>query len=273
MSLLQALVLGIVQGLTEFLPISSSAHLVLVPWALGWRFNPDAAFVFDVLVQLGTLVAVIVYFRADLLALVRAGIRGLLSGRPLADPESRLAWLIALATVPAALAGVLIQPLVEEAFARPTVVSAELLVTAAFLWIGERLGRRARRLETLTALDALWVGVAQAVALFPGISRSGSTIAAGLGRNLTRTDAARLSFLMSVPVMIGAGAIASLDLVASPTASSQLPSLAVGFVAAAIVGYLSIRWLLGYLTRHPLSVFAAYCLVVGIACLVLNLYV
>ncbi len=271
MSLLQAAVLGIVQGLTEFLPISSSAHLVLVPWALGWRFDPEPAFVFNVLVQLGTLVAVIVYFRADLLSLVRAGIRGLLSGRPLADPESRLAWLIALATIPAALAGVLIKPLVEQAFERPAVVSAALPVTAAFLWIGERVGRRSRRLEGLTALDALWVGVAQALALFPGISRSGSTIAAGLGRNLTRTDAARLSFLMSVPVMIGAGAIASLDLVASPTAFAQLPPLIVGFCVAAVVGYLSIRWLLGYLSRHPLTVFAGYCLVVGLVGLLLSL--
>lgn len=272
MNILQAVVLGIVQGLTEFLPVSSSAHLVLVPWALGWEFDPEPAFVFNVLIQLGTLVGVIVYFRADLLSLVRAAVRGLVSHHPLADPDSRLAWLIALATLPAAAAGVLIKPLVEQAFENPAIVSAELLVTAGLLWLGERVGRRQRSLTGLTAHDALWVGIAQAFALFPGISRSGSTIAAGLGRDLTRTDAARLSFLMSVPVMIGAGTIASLDLLASPTAFAQLAPLAAGFAVAAVVGYFSIRWFLGYLSRRPLAPFAIYCLVVGAAGLLANLY-
>jgi undecaprenyl-diphosphatase len=272
MSLLQAIVLGVVQGLTEFLPVSSSAHLVLVPWALGWRFEPGPAFVFNVLVQLGTLVGLIAYFWPELISLVRAAIRGLVSRRPLADPASRLAWLIVLATIPAAVAGVLLKGLVEEAFSSPAAVSGFLLVTAAFLWVGERVGRRDRDLAALTPLDALWVGLGQAVSLFPGISRSGATISAGLTRHLARRDAARLSFLMSVPVMIGAGAIASLDLLASPTSLAQLPPLAAGFITAAVVGYFSIRWFMGYLGRRPLAPFAVYCLLVGAAGLIAHFY-
>jgi len=272
MSLLQAVVLGIVQGLTEFLPVSSSAHLVLVPWAIGWEFEPEPAFVFSVLVQLGTLVGVIVYFWPDLVALLRATIHGLATRRPLAHPASRLAWLIALASLPAAAAGVLIKDVVEQAFDSPAAVSGFLVVTAAFLWVGDRLGRRDRSLDGLTPRDALWVGIGQAFALFPGISRSGATIAAGLTRHLTRPEAARLSFLMSVPVMIGAGAIASLDLLASPTAFAQLPPLGAGFVSAAVVGYFSVRWFMGYLARRPLAPFALYCLAVGAAGLIASYY-
>jgi undecaprenyl-diphosphatase len=272
MTLFQAIVLGIVQGLTEFIPVSSSAHLVLVPWALGWEFEPEPAFIFNVLVQLGTLVGVIAYFWRDLVTLLRAAIRGLASRQPLADPESRLAWLIALASLPAAAAGVLIKDTVERAFESPLAVCGFLIVTAALLWAGERIGRRERSLDALTPLDAIWVGIGQAFALFPGISRSGATIATGLFRNLQRPDAARLSFLMSVPVMLGAGAIALLDLASIPTPSSLLPALAAGFASAAVVGYFSIRWLLGYLARRPLSPFALYCLLVGAAGLLLNLY-
>ncbi len=258
MTLLQAVVLGVVQGLTEFLPISSSAHLVLVPWVLGWDFEAGPAFVFNVLVQLGTLVGVIAYFWSDLVGLVRAAIRGLATRRPLADPTSRLAWLIVLATIPAAVAGILIRGAVERAFESPAAVAGFLLVTAAFLWAAERLGRRDRSLEAFAAPDALWVGIGQAFSLFPGISRSGATISAGLARHLTRRDAARLSFLMSVPVMLGAGAVASLDLLASPTAPSQLPALLAGFATAAVVGYFSVRWFMGYLARHSLAPFALY---------------
>jgi undecaprenyl-diphosphatase len=272
MSLFQAIVLGIVQGLTEFIPISSSAHLVLVPWILGWEFEPEPAFIFNVLVQLGTLAGVIAYFRRDLVSLVRAAMRGLASGRPLADPVSRLAWLIALASLPAAAAGVLIKDLVESAFGSPVAVCAFLVVTAALLWVGERIGQRQRLLDALTPLDAIWVGIGQAFALFPGISRSGATITAGLLRHLRRPDAARLSFLMSVPVMLGAGAIALLDLASIPTSSSLLPPLAAGFASAAVVGYFSIHWLLGYLARRPLGPFALYCFLVGVAGLLLNLY-
>ena len=271
MSLLQALVLGIVQGATEFLPISSSAHLVIVPWLLHWKFEPKAEFVFDVLVQLGTLVAVIIYFWKDLVDLVRAAIAGLLKRRPLEDPTSRMAWLIVVATIPAAVTGFLFKHVVEAAFQSPAAVSAFLLVTAAFLFLGERFGRRTRSLDALGFLDAILIGLAQAIALLPGVSRSGSTIAGGLSRSLRRLDAARFAFLMAVPVMLGAGLIAAKDLLTGPNASAEIAPLVVGFLAAAVVGYLAIRWLLGFLARRPLTVFAAYCAAAGLAGLILSL--
>jgi undecaprenyl-diphosphatase len=269
-TLLQALVLGIVQGATEFLPVSSSGHLVLVPWLLGWQLDPGVAFVFDVLVQLGTLAAVIAFLWRDLVSLARAALAGLVQRRPLATAEARLAWLIAVATIPAALAGILFKDVVERAFASPAAVSAFLLLTAALLYASERLGRPRRDLPSLTVADALWVGLAQALALLPGVSRSGATIAGGLGRGLHRPEAARLSFLMSVPVFLGAGLVATRDLAASPHALTQAPPLVVGFVTAAVVGYLAIRWLLAYLARRPLTPFAVYCLLAGVAGLILS---
>ena len=263
MSVLQACLLGIVQGITEFLPISSSAHLVLVPWAMGWRFEPGQAFVFDVLVQAGTLVAVVAYFWNDLWSLARAALRGVVSGRPFGEPHARVAWLLVLASLPAALAGVLIKGTVEAAFRNPAAVSAFLLGTAALLVLSERARKRDREMISLGAIDAIWIGLGQALALFPGISRSGATIAAGLSRGLQRREAARFSFLMSIPVMLGASALALNDLLRAPDPWGQVPALVIGFLTAAVTGYLSIRWLLGYLTRRPLTPFAIYCLAVG----------
>lgn len=273
MTILQAFVLGVVQGLTEFLPVSSSAHLVLVPSLLGWELDPAFAFVFDVLVQMGTLVAVVVFFAPTLGRMVTAGWSGLVNRRPLADPDSRLAWLIVLATIPALVLGIALHDVVEAAFQSVTAVSVFLLVTAGLLTAAERFGKPERPASDLRPPDALIIGLAQALALFPGISRSGATISAGLFRRLLRPEAARFSFLMSVPVMIGAGVVGLRDLAAlSPDVSSLAP-LVVGFVTAAVVGYLSIRWLLGYLTSHSLIIFAIYCAVVGLATLILQLAV
>lgn len=270
MTILQAIVLGIVQGLTEFLPISSSAHLVIVPWALNWQLDPAYAFAFDVLIQMGTLLAVIVYYARTLSEMAVAVWAGLRARRPFADPRARLAWLIALATVPAVLAGFLFHDAVKAAFGSPTAVFFFLLVTAAMLAASERLGRPQRLLDTLRWPGALVVGAAQALALLPGISRSGSTISAGLLRGLLRPEAARLSFLMSIPVMIGAGLVGLKDLAdLSPTPDLLLP-VAIGFLTAAVVGYLTIRWLLAYLASHRLTVFAAYCFIVGILGLALT---
>ncbi len=270
MTLLQAIVLGIVQGLTEFLPISSSAHLVIVPWALNWQLDPAYAFAFDVLVQMGTLLAVIVYYARTLGGMAVAVWAGLRARRPFADPRARLAWLIALATVPAVLAGFLFHDAVEAAFGSPTAVFFFLLVTAAMLAASERFARPQRLLDTLRWPGALVVGAAQALALLPGISRSGSTISAGLLRGLLRPEAARLSFLMSIPVMIGAGLVGLKDLAdLSPTPDLLLP-VAIGLLTAAVVGYLTIRWLLAYLAGHRLTVFAAYCFIIGILGLALT---
>jgi undecaprenyl-diphosphatase len=271
-SLLQALILGITQGLTEFIPVSSSAHLVLVPWVLGWQFDPQAAFLFDVLVQLGTLLAVVIYFWPDLIDLASAALRGLAARRPFYDPEARLAWLLVLASLPAAGLGLALKNLVERAFSSPAAASAFLIVTAAMLWGGEQLGKRLRELESLNIEDALWIGLAQALALFPGISRSGSTIAAGLTRGLKRDDAARFAFLMSIPIMLGAGLVALRDLVRVPSLAVLTLPLLVGFFVAAVSGFLAIRWLLGYLRRRPLTVFAVYCAVIGICGVVAGMW-
>lgn len=270
MTLWQSLILGVVQGATEFLPISSSGHLVLVPWLLNWQLEPEAAFIFDVLVQWGTLAAVITYFFNDLVEISAAVLQGLIKREPFRQPLARRGWLLILASLPAALLGVVAKSSVEAAFANPRVVSLFLLATAIILLVSERVGHQRRHLDQITSLDAVIIGLAQSLALFPGISRSGSTIAGGLTRDLTRADAARFSFLMSIPIMIGAGLIALLDLAGMDSAVDQLPSLALGFISAALVGYLSIRWLLNYLSRRPLTIFIVYCSLIGIGGLVLS---
>jgi len=268
MTLLQSIILGIIQGLTEFLPISSSAHLVITPYLLGWHIPAQDGFIFDVLVQLGTLLAVIIYFRKDLYRIIIAVINGLIHGQPFSDPMSRLGWLLVLATIPAVIAGVLFKNLVEQAFGSPPAAALFLLGTALLLLIAERVGKRTRQLETINWLDALIIGLFQVVSLLPGISRSGSTISGGVIRNLDRTAAARFSFLMSVPVMIGAGTLAMVDLIKTPNFSMQIPTLIVGFILAAVVGYLSIHWLLSYLVKRPLYLFAIYCVVASIIVLI-----
>jgi undecaprenyl-diphosphatase len=268
MSLIQAIILGIIQGLTEFLPVSSSAHLVLVPFLLGWVIPEDQSFSFDVLVQLGTLVAVIVYFRRDLLVIIQAFLRALIDRRPFGNPQANLGWYIILATIPAGLFGLLLKSKVEAAFNSPVVTALFLFVTAFLLLLSEWLGKRSRRLESITWKDALWIGCAQAISIFPGVSRSGSTIAGGLSRNFERTAAARFSFLMSIPIMLAAGLLAGLDLLKIPDLSSFLPALAAGFLAAAVVGYLSIHWLLSYLNRHSLRSFAFYCIAIATVTLI-----
>jgi undecaprenyl-diphosphatase len=263
LTLLQALVLGVVQGATEFLPISSSGHLVLVPWALGWQLDPEAAFVFDVLVQLGTLLSVILFFRADLSRIMVAAIQSLTQGQLLATPDARIAWLLLLASMPAALLGVILKETVAATFARPTAVSGFLLVTAVLLGASELLGKRKKSTGQIGVVDSLVIGVFQSLALFPGISRSGSTIAGGMLRGLTRQEAARFSFLMAVPIMLGAGGIAIIDLLQSPSTYEQIPPLLLGFLSATIVGYVAIRWLIGYLSQNRLTPFVVYCVIVG----------
>lgn len=268
MTILQSIILGIVQGLTEFLPISSSAHLVLVPHLFGWTFPQNQAFVFDVLVQLGTLVAVMVYFWKDLISIIKAFFAGIFSGKPFTDSQARMGWYLILATIPAGLIGLLLKDRVEAAFGSPMITAALLLVTAVLLLIAEWFGKRTRSLDKLTWKDALWIGSAQALSIFPGVSRSGSTIAGAMTRDLERPAAARFSFLMSIPVMLAAGLLAGKDMLAIPNLSSFLPVMLAGFVTAAGVGYLSIRWLISYLTRRSLTVFAIYCVVVSVISLV-----
>lgn len=272
MTLLQSILLGIIQGLTEFLPISSSGHLVIVPFLLGWDIPENEAFVFDVLVQVATLAAVIVYFWQDLLTIAKAFIAGLASRRPFAEPASRLGWFIILATIPAGLVGLAIKDLVEAAFASPAFTGAALLVTAVLLVAAERANHRSLCLEQLTWQKALWTGVFQALSIFPGVSRSGSTIVGGMTAGLRRPEAARFSFLMSIPIMLAAGLVSMLDLAEIPDLGGTLATFLPGFITAAVVGYLAIRWLIGYLSRRPLYIFSAYCVLMGLLVIGVSLF-
>jgi undecaprenyl-diphosphatase len=264
MSLLQAVILGIVQGLTEFIPVSSSGHLVLVPHVLGWQFDRSQAFVFDVLVQWGTLVAVFIYFRRDLVHIASAFCRALVSGNPFATEDARMGWYLIIATIPAVVVGLLAKDLIESAFASARATGFFLLITAALLIVAEIVGKRNRAMAQIGWFDALWIGCSQVLALLPGVSRSGATIAGGMTRNLDRSSAARFSFLMSVPVMLGAGVLAFKDLFAMSATDHFLLPLLVGFLAALISGYVAIRWLIAYLSKHSLYIFAGYCLIIGV---------
>jgi undecaprenyl-diphosphatase len=266
MNILSSLLLGIIQGLTEFIPVSSTAHLLIAQYLLGLPAD-DFAFAFNVLVQLGTLLALIVYFWKDWLALIRA-----FFARPFSTAENRLAWYVLIATIPALLAGYLLKSVVEALFKTPLVEAAIRLFSAAILLsLAEFFGKRARNLDSMTWLDALVIGLFQILSVFPGASRSGSTISGGMLRGLDRPAAARFAFLLAVPVMLAAGGYESLSVIKMPGLGSFLPGLAVGFIAAAVVGWFAIRWLLGYLNRGSLYVFAAYCAILGVIVLVLQL--
>ena len=270
MSFIQAIILGVVQGLTEFLPISSSAHLVLVPYLLNWTIDPTQAFVFNVLVQLGTLAAVFVYFWKDFSHIVHDMFTGLAEHNLNEKPEGRLGWLIVLATIPAGLAGLLLKSKVEAAFNSPLLTGAMLLVTAALLVAGELLSKKTRAAEAMTPLDAVVIGLFQAISIFPGVSRSGATITGGLLRNFKREDAARVSFLMAIPIMLAAGLLAMLDLFAIPALASFLPVMLAGFVVAAIVGYFAIRWFMGFLRQKNLYPFAIYCVAIALVTIIVT---
>jgi undecaprenyl-diphosphatase len=271
MTIFQSIFLGIVQGLTEFLPVSSSAHLVIVPNLLGWSFPKEEAFVFDVLVQVFTLLGVFAYFWRDLVRITKAFITGIVHGRPFADPDACLGWYLTLATIPAGLLGLTIKGLVESVFNSPVATAFFLFLTAVLLVIAERVGNRTRRLEDMRWKDALLFGLFQAVSIFPGVSRSGATITGGMIANFDRQPAARFSFLMSIPIMLAAGLLAGLDILKIPNLNALLPVFLPGFLAAAVTGYLVIRLLLGYLVNHSLYIFAAYCVLIGIVTLGVNL--
>jgi undecaprenyl-diphosphatase len=271
MNIIQSFLLGIVQGLTEFIPVSSTAHLILVPWLLGWDTKPDFAtfkFVFDILVQLGTLAAVIAYFWKDLLNIAGAVLGGLARGKPFEATEARLGWLIVIATIPAVVVGLLFKDFFESLHNSPVIVAAILIATAGLLLVSEQMGRQTRRLDSITWRDAVIIGIAQSFALFPGVSRSAATISGGLIRDLDRPAAARFSFLMSIPALLAAGTVGVKDLVALPHFTTYLPPLAIGFLAAAVVGFVSIRWLLNYLAGHPMNVFAWYRIAAGVLCVI-----
>jgi len=267
MTILQAIILGIVQGLTEFLPVSSSGHLVLTPHFLGWQLPQEQVFVFDVIVQLGTLVAVVIYFWQDLWSIL-AGFFSVLTKRADAStPEVRLGINLIVGTLPAVVIGFLFKDRIEATFTDPNATAYFLLLTAALLVAGELIGKRIQTIGEIRWQKAAFIGLFQAMALFPGVSRSGSTISGGMFGSLKRPDAARFSFLLSVPAMLGAGLIATLDLLEVPNLGQFLVPLLIGFVVSGSVGYFAIRWLLNYLSKNPLYYFSIYLAIIAVAAL------
>ena len=258
-TLLQALVMGLVQGLTEFLPVSSSGHLIVVPELLGWRDPFIDSLAFSVMLHIATLVALLVYFRADWLRLVPAGLAALRDRSFRGDSDRKLAWLLALTTVPAIIAGVLLNDPIENAFREARLVAVTLVIGAAILWLADRWGSQRRGVEDVGFGTALGIGLAQAVALVPGISRSGISISAGLFAGLTRESAARFSFLMATPVTALAGAWEVRKLVTGEAGVDvSIASLVVGMFAALVSGLFAIAILLRFLRTHTLGVFIAY---------------
>ena len=265
----QALVMGIVQGLTEFLPISSSGHLVLVPYVMGWTDPFITSLEFSVLLNIGTLAALLLYFAKDWLRLIPAGLAALRDRSFRDDPERRLAWLLVATTIPAALVGYLFNDVIDQQFhgtgpGTAGLVAAMLVVGAAIMWAADRWGSQARRIDDVSVPVAFAIGVAQALALIPGISRSGVSISAGRIAGLDRESAARFSFLMAAPIILGATLFEVRKLVGG---ESGVPvstgPLVVGLVASFVAGILAIRLLLGYLRTHSLTIFVVYRLVLA----------
>lgn len=264
MNLFQALILGVVQGLTEFIPISSSAHLIIIPWLFGWQ---DPGLAFDVALHLGTLVALLWFFASDWIRLIRAGIASIVERKIGGDVDRRLAWLVVIGCIPGAVVGVLAESKIEEVFHQPNaphnsapMIAMGIIIAllGAALFIAERTAKRLRGMNSLALKDAFIVGVAQSFALFPGVSRSGATITAGLFLNLTRETAARFSFLLSAPIIAGAGAKSIFDVVRGGIAPAELIFFGVGFFAAMISGYWCIKFLLRFLQRNSTDVFVYY---------------
>jgi undecaprenyl-diphosphatase len=248
----RAIVLGILQGLGEFLPISSSGHLIVVPWLMGW---PDSGLAFDVALHLGTLAAVAFAFWRDWVRLIGAGLRGLAAGRPLADPDARLLLYLALASVPGALAGLLLDEWAETVFRSPGLVALMMALMGLVLWAADRRAGRGAEGEVVSLRDALLVGLAQALAIVPGTSRSGTTISMALFLGHRREAAARFSFLLALPITFGAAVVKVPDLLHG---GADLGPVVAGTVAAAVSGFLAIRVLLAYVRTRTYAPFVAY---------------
>lgn len=273
MSTWQAIILGIVQGLTEFLPISSSAHLIIVPWLAGWD---EPGLTFDVAVHLGTLSAVLLYFWRDILSMAIALPRGIAQGKPMADPMSRLAVIIIVGSIPAAIAGFLIADTVDSYFhsggggnTAIIIVALLLMVLGAILAFAERVANHCRPLQSIALRDGLIIGCAQALALLPGVSRSGSTITTGLLLNFKRETAARFSFLLGIPAIFGAGILETRHFIQDGFQDGELTLFLSGMVSAGIVGYLAIAFLLRFLQRRSTMIFIVYRFALGLLLLAL----
>jgi undecaprenyl-diphosphatase len=265
MELLQAFILGMVQGLGEFLPISSSGHLIIVHWLFG---TEKGSLGFDLALHWGTLLAVVVYFRNDIVLIIRGFWHSLFkSSRDMQNNiYQKLSWLIIVASIPGAIVGKVLEEKAEDTFRNPLLVAINLAVFGIVLLVVDTLGKKQKNLDRITWKDSLVVGFSQALAIIPGVSRSGATMAGGLGLGFKRADAARFSFLMSIPIIFGAGLLKAGDF----TKGTSVPEVVVGFLSAAIFGFLSIKFLLQYLARHDFKVFVWYRLVA--AAIILGIY-
>ncbi len=271
MTIIQAIILGIVQGLTEFIPVSSSAHLIIVPWLFSWDDTVLNGLAFDLALHLGTLVALLTFFANDWLRLIRAGIASIVERKIGSDTDRWLAWFVVIGTIPGAVAGMFAESKIEELFHQPgaahqssAMIAMAIIIAllGGFLFIAERIAKHSRGMNQLAFSDAIWIGLAQALAVFPGVSRSGSTITAGLALGLERETAARFSFLLSAPIIAGAGAKSMFNLYnqvrIGAIPQSELILFPIGFIAAAISGYLCIRFLLRFLQRNSTDIFVYY---------------
>jgi undecaprenyl-diphosphatase len=253
------MIMGLVQGLTEFLPISSSGHLIIVPALLGWTDPFIDSLEFSVMLHMGTLVAVLAYFWRDWAVLIPAFFAAIRERSLAGDPLRRLAWLLAITTIPAMIVGVLFNDFIETTIRRPETVAVLLVVGGIIIWLADRWGAQTRRMESLSFNEAFGIGAAQALALFPGISRSGISISAARILGLDRDSAARFSFLMSAPIIAGAGAYEALKVIRGQgTVPVEPIPLVVGFLTAMVAGLAAIHFLLRWVARHPLTIFAIY---------------
>lgn len=271
MLILKAILLGLVQGLTEFVPISSSAHLVIIPWMLQWEDPALESLSFDVALHLGTLIALLAYFAKDWVRLIRAGIASIAERKIGEDVDRRLAWFLVIGSIPGGIVGLLFEKKIDAWFhpsqgsiQSSSMIAMALIIAAlgGLLFLAERLAAHRRHLGQITFKDSVLIGLAQALAIFPGVSRSGSTMTAGLALGLERETAARFSFLLSAPIVAGAG-LKSLLKIATEMRSGAITGsdfmlFAVGFVVAAISGYFCIKFLLRFLQKHPTDVFVYY---------------
>jgi undecaprenyl-diphosphatase len=274
MDIIQAIILGMVQGLTEFLPVSSSAHLVIVPELLGVK----SSLAFDTLLHLGTLIAVVGYFWSDVIQIIKSFFKSLLD-MPRGnfktglneDKYKKLSWLIIIGTIPAGLAGILFKDFFESLFSSVTAVGFFLLITGFLLWGAERMPHGQKKMNDISIKNAITVGIAQAFAIAPGISRSGATISAGLFLGIERETAARFSFLLSIPAIMGAALVQSKELTSGFDINTGV--FIAGFVSSIIFGYLAIKLLLKIIREKTLLIFAYYCWIVGALVLIISLMI
>jgi undecaprenyl-diphosphatase len=262
MDLLTAAIRGVIQGLTEFLPISSSAHLIVLPWLFGW---PKEALEFDVYLHVGTALAILCFFWREWVVLAREAILGLATRQPFANAERRLAWYIVVGTLPAAVLGLAFEKHVEETLRSPLITVFTLTALGVVLYAADRFSKRCRTLADFSLADALWIGMSQAVALIPGVSRSGITISTAMFRNADRATAARFSFLLAAPVIVGGGMLEGWHLLRDPRLASGAAAatiswgaFAVGVACATVTGLLCIRFFLRYLRTRSFLPFVIY---------------